>query len=65
VQLLVEGGANIESRNNEERTALIVAALKGKKEVVEFLLGKAANTESGDNWIYSADIGRRKRLCRC
>jgi uncharacterized protein len=50
VQLLLEKGADIEAKNNNDRsTALHFAAEKGPKAVVRLLLKKGANIEAKDS----------------
>ncbi len=44
----LEQGADIESRNDSERTGLTLSALKGQIEMVDLFLEKGANIESKD-----------------
>ena len=46
IQPLLDKGANIEARNNDGLTALIVAAVSGQTETVRLLLDKGANIEA-------------------
>ena len=50
VSLLLESGANIEDRDNQELTPLGRAALNGKEAVLKFLLEKKANVNARDRW---------------
>jgi ankyrin repeat protein len=49
VKLLLEGGANIESRDGKGRTPLSQAARRGDEAVVKLLLEGGANVDSGDD----------------
>jgi ankyrin repeat protein len=53
VEYLVARGSNINSRNNDENTAIILASDKGHKETIEILLNNGAaiktNNKDGNN----------------
>ena len=49
IKLLVEKGANLESKSNISYTSLSLAAHNGHKAIVELLVEKKANLESKDN----------------
>ena len=48
LRLLVEAGADMEERNSQGRTALMVASLEGHQGVVEALLRAGAQVEAAD-----------------
>lgn len=48
VRTALEQGADIEARNDSERTGLTLAALKGQIEMVDLFLEKGANLEAKD-----------------
>jgi ankyrin repeat protein len=48
-QVLLEHGADIESRDMDDRTALLYAAKMGPKAIVQLLLDKNADLEAKDN----------------
>eukprot|EP01035_Chromulina_nebulosa_P026800 gene26800-35129_t len=43
-------GADLETRNNVQYTALMIAAWKGLHELVSFLLSQGANKDAVDSW---------------
>ena len=49
VELLLQNGANIETVDDEGRSALLIATYKGHLRVVELLLEAAANIHVIDN----------------
>jgi ankyrin repeat protein len=46
--MLIANGANIEDRNNDGRTALILAAEKGYSDTVAMLIANGANINARD-----------------
>ncbi|MBQ8784549.1 MAG: ankyrin repeat domain-containing protein [Alphaproteobacteria bacterium] len=50
----INSGANINSKNNEGKTALILATTLGNKEFVEFLVSKGADVDAKNNDGYTA-----------
>jgi ankyrin repeat protein len=49
VRLLLENGAELESKSNDGHTPLSLAAEQGQEAVVQILLEKGAKLESKDN----------------
>ena len=49
VTKLVEQGADVESRDNDKQTPLVLAALGGQRQVIEFLLDNGAGIEAIDS----------------
>ncbi len=62
VRLLLDHGANIESRDEEAATPLMVAAEHGQRGVVRALLEKGANVAARDKYGNTALIGA---ACEC
>jgi hypothetical protein len=62
VRLLLDQGANIESRDEEGATPLMVAAEHGQSGVVRALLEKGADVEARDKYGFTALIGA---ACEC
>ena len=60
--VLLTGGANLESRDEEGATPLIRAAEFGNTEVVKLLLDRGANVEAEDN---SGDTALIAAACEC
>jgi len=61
VKLLLDKGADLNSKNNDGHTALIAAAKYGRDSVVKLLLGKGANITSKDArglLVVAAEQGR-------
>lgn len=50
VKFLVENGANIEVKNKDGYTPLIVASWNGHLEIVKFLVEKGANVEAKNDY---------------
>lgn len=52
VKLLIEKGADINSKNNDGVTPLMSAAKEGRTEMVQFMIGKGAelNAKDADGW---------------
>lgn len=50
--LLLDQGANVNSADYDNRTALHIAAAEGKDDVVKFLLKSGANPHLRDRWSY-------------
>ncbi|MBR5599361.1 MAG: ankyrin repeat domain-containing protein [Alphaproteobacteria bacterium] len=48
IEYLIKQGANIEAKNELDRTALMVSCISGDKEVAELLLSKGAFVEATD-----------------
>jgi ankyrin repeat protein len=64
VKLLLEKGAELESKDNNGRTPLSYAAGKGREAVVKLLLEKGAELESMDKYCrlplsYAAEQGHK------
>jgi ankyrin repeat protein len=49
VRLLLDAGANVDARDSESRTALMLAAAAGQGAIVQTLLGANANIEAKSN----------------
>ena len=49
VKLLLEKGAELETKDKDSRTPLLLAAGKGQEAVVKLLLEKGAELETKDN----------------
>ena len=49
VQYLIEKGANIEAKDQRERTPLHEACQKGNLSIVQYLIEKGANIEAKEN----------------
>jgi ankyrin repeat protein len=62
VGLLLDHGANVESRNYDEATPLMWAAEHGSTEVVRALLGRGADVEARDKYGGTALI---RAACEC
>jgi hypothetical protein len=65
VQLLVEKGADIDSKDGSGRTALLWAAEKGHKEIVQILVEKGADIDSKNGsgqpvLLWAAGIGHKE-----
>jgi ankyrin repeat protein len=56
VQRLLKSGANIEAKNRQGSTALIIAAASGNTVMVKFLLENGANVAASDNYHETALI---------
>jgi ankyrin repeat protein len=54
MKVLLEKGADIESKDNEGRTALMRAAIYDQKTIVKLLLEKGADVNSKDNAGHTA-----------
>jgi hypothetical protein len=69
VQQLVEGGANIEETNEEGRTALILASLYNKFEIVVYLVDHGANVAhtdgKGKTALHMACLGGNFSSVKC
>lgn len=50
IKLLTESGANVNDTDNRGRTALYVAALNGKLNIVDYLLNHDADPNKGASW---------------
>ncbi|KAK4078540.1 uncharacterized protein Triagg1_2871 [Trichoderma aggressivum f. europaeum] len=62
VQLLLDKGANIDSKDSYGRTPLSYAAMKGHKAILRLLLDKGTNIDSRDNYgrtplLYATSVG--------
>ncbi|KJK82711.1 hypothetical protein H634G_01848 [Metarhizium anisopliae BRIP 53293] len=55
-KLLLEGGANIEAKNNDDRTPLWWAADEGNEDVAKLLLDRGANIEVEDSKFGSTPL---------
>ena len=65
VKLLLEKGADVESKSSNGRTPLSWAAENGHEAVVKLLLEKGADVESKDRvWPDAAVVGSRERDTR-
>jgi ankyrin repeat protein len=50
IKLLLQNGANIDSIDNRGRTALYVAAIEGRSNIVSYLLDQGADPNKGASW---------------
>ena len=48
IETLLEHGADVEGASPDGRTALMIAAMFNRVEMVEFLIGKGANPDAQD-----------------
>ena len=62
MKLLLEKGADVESKDNRWLHAALVGCKKGQEAVVKLLLEKGADVESKDKqWLHAAIVGRGRR----
>ena len=54
VEKLLKEGADVNAKNSEGYTALILASSNGHKEIVEMLLEKGADVNAKDKYVYTA-----------
>jgi len=47
--LLLERGADVQDRNSQGETPLIIAVCTGRRSMVDILLGHAAKLKAGNN----------------
>ena len=52
VQCLIQNGANIEAKDDEQRTPLHIASYYGATDVVRYLLSKGANKKAKCNGLF-------------
>jgi ankyrin repeat protein len=69
VELLCKLGGNIHSRDYNGATPLLIAAVRGVKDVIEVLLDLGANPthvdNAGENALYKAAIGNERDAITC
>jgi ankyrin repeat protein len=59
IKALVEGGAQVEGSSFDGRTALMMAAMFNRVEVVDYLIGKGADPRAKDaNGITALDAAK-------
>ena len=66
IVVLLENGMDIDSKNNDGRTPLMLAALSGDEKLTEYLLEHGADKSIKDNSGQTAvDLGKKSRNEKC